>query len=85
MTEEDGLRAAVLDYVEGRFDGNAERMERALHPELVKRRRGLEGDNPDILETLSAREMIDETAEGTCQRAGGSSTQPGICGELPWP
>ena len=26
-------------------------MERALHPELVKRCRGMEGDDPDALET----------------------------------
>jgi hypothetical protein len=64
MTEEAGVRAAVLDYVEGWFDGNAERMERALHPELVKRCRGLEGDDPDVMETLTARDMIDATAEG---------------------
>ena len=62
MSEEDGVRAAVLDYVEGWFDGNSQRMERALHPELVKRCRGLEGEDPDALETLSAREMIDATA-----------------------
>lgn len=64
MTEEAGVRAAVLDYVEGWFDGNAERMERALHPELVKRCRGLEGDDPDVMETLTARDMIDAAAEG---------------------
>ncbi|MGO8907491.1 MAG: nuclear transport factor 2 family protein [Solirubrobacteraceae bacterium] len=64
MTEEGGVRAAVLDYVEGWFDGGAERMARALHPELVKRCRGLEGDDPDVMETLTAREMIDATAEG---------------------
>jgi hypothetical protein len=39
-------------------------MERALHPELVKRCRGIEGDDPDALETLSARQMIDATAAG---------------------
>ena len=33
-------------------DGDAVRMERALHPELVKRCRGIEGDDPDALETL---------------------------------
>ncbi len=60
MTEEAGVRAAVLDYVEGWFDGNAERMERALHPELVKRCRGLEGDDPDVMETLTARVLIGE-------------------------
>jgi hypothetical protein len=64
MTEESAVRSAVLDYVEGWFDGNAERMERALHPELVKRCRGLEGDDPDVMETLTAREMIDATGQG---------------------
>jgi hypothetical protein len=39
-------------------------MHRALHPELVKRCRGIEGDDPDALETLSAREMTDATADG---------------------
>ena len=31
------IRAAALDYVEGWYEGNPERMTRALHPELVKR------------------------------------------------
>ena len=63
-SDEDAVRAAVNDYVEGWFDGDARRMERALHPEFVKRCRGIEGDDPDALETLSAQDMIDATAEG---------------------
>lgn len=63
-TDDDAVRAAALDYVEGWFDGDAGRMERALHPELVKRCRGIEGDDPDALETLSAQDMIDATADG---------------------
>jgi hypothetical protein len=31
------IRAAALDYAEGWYEGNADRMGRALHPELVKR------------------------------------------------
>jgi hypothetical protein len=31
------IRATALDYVEGWYEGNADRMARALHPELVKR------------------------------------------------
>ena len=31
------IRATALDYAEGWYEGNAERMGRALHPELVKR------------------------------------------------
>lgn len=61
---EHAIRATVMDYVEGWFDGDAERMSRALHPELVKRCRGIEGDDPDALETLSARDMVEATAAG---------------------
>jgi hypothetical protein len=32
-----GIRQAALDYIEGWYEGNSERMERALHPELAKR------------------------------------------------
>ena len=31
------VRASALDYAEGWYEGNTERMTRALHPELVKR------------------------------------------------
>ena len=31
------LKQSALDYIEGWYEGNAERMERALHPELAKR------------------------------------------------
>jgi Putative lumazine-binding len=65
---EDAVRSVVMDYLEGWFEGDAGRMERALHPELVKRCRGIEGDDPDALETLSAPEMIDATADGEGRR-----------------
>jgi len=41
--DQDAIRSAVLDCVEGRFDGDAAGMRPALHPELVKRCRGVEG------------------------------------------
>ena len=63
-SKEDAVRSVVMDYVEGWFEGDMGRMQRALHPELVKRCRGIEGDDPDALETLPAREMIDATADG---------------------
>ena len=31
------IKQAALDYIEGWYEGNAERMERALHPEFAKR------------------------------------------------
>lgn len=36
-TEEAAIVAAALDYFDGWFDGDATRMERALHPKLAKR------------------------------------------------
>jgi hypothetical protein len=52
---------AVLDYFEGWFDGDAGRMERALHPALAKR--SLEKDGRTLNETTAAW-MIDATARG---------------------
>jgi hypothetical protein len=53
--------AAALDYYEGWFDGEPERMEQALHPDLVKRSLATDGMS---LETISAREMVEATAKG---------------------
>lgn len=35
-SDEAKIRAAALDYIEGWYEGDAERMERALHPHLAK-------------------------------------------------
>jgi len=36
-SDADLIKQTALDYIEGWYEGNAERMERALHPELAKR------------------------------------------------
>jgi hypothetical protein len=68
-TDESLVVRAALDYIEGWFDGDAARMERALHPELAKRalRRDDDGEG---LETLTARQMIDATEQGVGKREG---------------
>lgn len=53
--------AAALDYYEGWFDGGPERMERALHPDLVKRSLAEDGMS---VETISAREMVRRRRKG---------------------
>ena len=35
--DREAIKQTALDYVEGWYEGNAERMERALHPDLAKR------------------------------------------------
>jgi hypothetical protein len=57
--EEAAIRAAVLDYIDGWYEGSAERMDRALHPELVKRVIRM-----DKVMTLSKQQMVDYTAQG---------------------
>jgi hypothetical protein len=60
-TAEAAIVEAVLDYFEGWFDGDAGRMERALHPGLAKR--SLDKDGRTLNETTAAL-MIDATARG---------------------
>ncbi|MFN8653988.1 MAG: nuclear transport factor 2 family protein [Gemmatimonadales bacterium] len=45
-----GIRSAALDYAEGWFEGNADRMTRAVSPELVKR--------IVVRDTASGKDMI---------------------------
>lgn len=35
--DREAVKQTALDYIEGYYDGNAERMERSLHPDLAKR------------------------------------------------
>jgi hypothetical protein len=65
------IRAAALDYIEGWYEGNAERMERALHPELAKR---IVVTNPQSgksrLDQMNATSLVNST------RAGGGKKTP---------
>lgn len=59
------MKQAALDYIEGWYEGNAERMERALHPELAKRivHKGQEGKR-DKLDQMSAMSLVQGTRLG---------------------
>lgn len=58
------IEAACLDYIEGWYDGDAERMRRALHPDLAKRKvRGL-ASGCEILEHMSADLLCEVTRLG---------------------
>ncbi len=56
------LKAVALDYLEGWFEGDVARMERALHPELVKRSFDPVPDGGDLV-TLTAEQMIRWTSD----------------------
>ncbi len=66
-----GIKMAALDYVDGWYEGDAERMERALHPRLAKR--GVFTDaatGKATLRELTATMMVQYT------RAGGGKDTP---------
>jgi len=53
------IRQTALDYIEGWYEGNAERMERALHPELAKRIvRTNPQNNQSRLDQMSALSLV---------------------------
>jgi hypothetical protein len=68
LTAED--RASIVqasrDYVEGWYEADPERMARALHPDLVKRTVGLDGDDGKwrLLRPANAEMMVGFTREG---------------------
>ena len=64
------VRQAALDYIEGYYEGDAARMERALHPELAKRIVRTSEQGRSQLGQMSAMSLV----QGT--RAGGGKDIP---------
>ena len=64
------IRAAALDYIEGWYTANAERMERALHPDLAKRIINTNQRGRNVLGHQSAMTLVQNT------RAGGGKETP---------
>jgi hypothetical protein len=63
--DEAAIRQTALDYIEGWYEGNAERMERALHPELAKRIvRTNPQNNQSRLDQMSAMTLVLGTRRG---------------------
>ena len=58
------IKQTALDYVEGWYEANAERMERSLHPELAKR---IVRNNPEgrsRLDQMSAMTLVQGVKRG---------------------
>jgi hypothetical protein len=72
QTREDSLaiRRAALDYIEGWYEGNGERMARAVHPELAKRIVLLDSVGNSWIRDMTASELVRST------RMGGGSRTP---------
>jgi hypothetical protein len=64
------IRATALDYIDGWYAADGQRMERALHPELAKRNVFSDSNGRSRLIQMSAMTLV----QGT--RSGGGSTIP---------
>ena len=56
-----GITQAALDYIQGYYSGNPERMERALHPDLVKRIVRTAPDGQSSLDQMTAPTLVEIT------------------------
>ena len=57
------IRATALDYIEGWYTNNATRMERALHPKLVKRMVWADSTGKSRLVDMTAAQLVQGTRE----------------------
>ena len=58
------IRATALDYIEGWYEGNPERMERALHPDLAKRIVRTNAQGQSQLGQMSAMGLVQGVKRG---------------------
>lgn len=60
------IKQTALDYIEGWYEGNPERMERALHPDLAKRIVRIDPENKNFsrLDQMSAMSLVQKTRRG---------------------
>lgn len=63
-SEEAAIRQTALDYIEGWYEGDAVRMERALHPELAKRMVSPDTRGASRLNQMSAMTLVQSTKAG---------------------
>ncbi len=68
-TDRELVTRAALDYFEGWFDGDPQRMDRALHAELVKR------DGDDELDAMTKADMVEATQRGQGRRDDGRDVE----------
>ncbi|SRR5215204_2543422 len=58
------ITATALDYIEGWYEGNSERMERALHPDLAKRIVRTNDKGQSMLGQMSAMGLVQGVKRG---------------------
>jgi hypothetical protein len=73
----DAIRAVALDYIEGWYTGDGQRMERSLHPDLVKRI-VRQRDGKSALQEITAAELVAATGNGGGTRTPGGERRADV-------
>ena len=63
-TDREAIKRAALDYAEAWYEGNAEKMEGSLHPDLAKRIARTNDKGQTRLDQMSALSLIQGTRTG---------------------
>jgi len=63
-SDADLIKQTALDYIEGWYEGNAERMEKSLHPELAKRIVRNSPEGRSRLDQMGAMTLVQGTRRG---------------------
>jgi len=62
--EKAAIEKVAMDYIEGWYEGNAERMERSLHAELAKRAMVQDAEGKEYFQSLTKSDMVKATEGG---------------------
>jgi hypothetical protein len=62
------IRVTALNYVEGWYEGNGDRMQAALHPQLVKRIVSTDSAGHGSLHEMGAEQLVSGTRRGGGKR-----------------
>jgi Putative lumazine-binding len=70
-----GIRATALDYAEGWYMNQPERMERALHPDLAKRIVSRDAEGKDVVRNMDKATLVGAVKSNAGRNAPGAALQ----------
>ena len=78
LSDRDAITATALDYAEGWYTGDGDRMRRALHPDLTKRIVRTGDDGRSSIDPMTAEELASAAAAGYGTRTPESERQADV-------
>ncbi|MGB7207129.1 MAG: nuclear transport factor 2 family protein [Pyrinomonadaceae bacterium] len=76
--EREAIKRTALNYAEGWYEGNADKMESALHPDLAKRIARTNDKGQTRLDQMSAMSLVQGTRTGYGKQTGKDEQQKDV-------